>query len=40
MQAAARKLLSVDEYIALEEETGQRHEYYQGEVFAMAHTAV
>lgn len=32
----AVKLLSVDEYFAMEADADVKHEYYQGEVFAMA----
>jgi len=30
------KLLSIEEYLTLEEEAEVKHEYYQGEIFAMA----
>ena len=30
------KLLSIEEYLTLEEEAEEKHEYYQGELFAMA----
>ena len=32
----ATKLISIDEYLAQEEESEVKHEYYQGEIFAMA----
>lgn len=32
----ATKLLSVEEYFLLEESADEKHEYYQGEIFAMA----
>lgn len=36
MQQAATKHLSPQEYLALEESAEQKHEYYQGKIFAMA----
>lgn len=35
-QAAARVRLTPEEYLALERSSGQRHEYADGEIFAMA----
>jgi Uma2 family endonuclease len=35
MSALAKQRMTVEEYLALERETGVRHEYYYGEVFAM-----
>jgi Uma2 family endonuclease len=32
----ATKLISIEDYLAMEEESEVKHEYYQGEVFAMA----
>jgi Uma2 family endonuclease len=32
----AQRRFSVEEYLALEEASGERHEYYQGEIFAMS----
>ena len=39
MEAAQKKHLSLAEYNQLEEETNQRYEYHDGEVFAMAGAA-
>ncbi len=39
MEAAKKKHLSLAEYNQLEEETNQRYEYHDGEVFAMAGAA-
>lgn len=39
MENAVRKHLSLAEYNQLEEETNQRYEYHDGEVFAMAGAA-
>ena len=39
MEAAQKKHLSLAEYNQLEEETNQRYEYHNGEVFAMAGVA-
>ena len=36
MGAVSKKKLSLTEYQQLEEETGTRYEYHDGEVFAMA----
>lgn len=36
MTTSAHKRLTVDEYLALEESAGVRHEYFDGEIFAMA----
>lgn len=36
MQATARKCLTPDEFLAYEESSEIRHEYYQGEIFDMA----
>jgi Uma2 family endonuclease len=30
------KLISVEEYLEMEENSQEKHEYYKGEVFAMA----
>jgi len=35
-KALAQKIVSVDEYLALEEKSKARHEYYDGEVLLMA----
>ncbi|UOR04180.1 Uma2 family endonuclease [Hymenobacter aerilatus] len=35
-QQSASRFYSVEEYLALEEQSEMRHEYYRGEVFAMA----
>ena len=35
-QADAKKYYSVEEYFELEQNSEQRHEYYNGEIFAMA----
>lgn len=36
MTAAASKRMTFEEYVALEEKSDVRHEFYRGEVFAMA----
>jgi len=36
MQNPALKYITLDEYFAMEEAAVEKHEYYQGEVFAMA----
>lgn len=36
MAAAALKRLSVDDYLALEQSSDVKHEYFDGEIFAMA----
>ena len=38
--APALKKMSVDEYLSFEETTLEKHEFYQGEVFAMAGASV
>lgn len=32
----ATKLLSIEEYLAMEDNAEVKHEYYQGEIFAIA----
>jgi Uma2 family endonuclease len=36
MENLARKLISVDEYLEIERTSEEKHEYYKGEMFAMA----
>jgi Uma2 family endonuclease len=40
MQKAALKYITPEEYLAMEEASEERHEYYQGEIFAMAGASI
>ncbi|MGH9425187.1 MAG: Uma2 family endonuclease, partial [Terriglobia bacterium] len=40
MQRQSRRHYSLDEYFAVEETSGIRHEYFDGEIFAMAGSSV
>jgi len=36
MEAAQRRAATVEEYLALEESSDEKHEYFEGEIFAMS----